>query len=143
MDIHYYLDKFPGQYESEQQRYARGMDDFYRKVDAISLREYGVHYEELTVDKQKEVESRVDMQGSRKGTSDTGVYQLDNGKIVGKDEADQYKSNYINMMEQAWEDHKKNRKGNPVNNIDPKIGQGIVGKNVSGRIINRMTRGNK
>lgn len=143
MDIHDYLDKFPGQYESEQQRYARGMDDSYRKVDAISLREYGVHYEELTVDKQKEVESRVDMQGSRKGTSDTGVYQLDNGKIVGKDEADQYKSNYINMMEQAWEDHKKNRKGNPVNNIDPKIGQGIVGKNVSGRIIDRMTRGNK
>ena len=136
MSIHDYLDKFPGQYEVEQQRYARGMDDFYRKVDAISLREYGKHYEELDVHAQKRVESLVDRQGSRKG----GIFQLDNGSIVNEKEAEEYKNNYGNMMDQAWEEHKKNRKGNPINNIDPKIGQNVVGKNVSKLVTNRLNK---
>lgn len=136
MSIHDYLDKFPGQYEGEQQRYARGMDDFHRKVDAISLREYGKHYEELDVHAQKRVESLVDRQGSRKGE----IFQLDNGSIVNEKEAEEYKNNYGNMMDQAWEEHKKKRKGNPINNIDPKIGQNVVGKNVSKLVTNRLNK---
>lgn len=137
MAIQDYLDKFPGQYEGEQQRYARGMDDYYRKVDAISLREYGKHYEELDVHAQKRVESLVDLQGSaRKGS----IYQLEDGRIVGEKEAEQYRKDYIKMMEQDWEDYKKNRKGNPINNIDPKIGKSIVGKNVSNLVTNRLNK---
>lgn len=136
MAIQYYIDKFPGQYEGEQQSYARGMDDYYRKVDAISLREYGKHYEELDVHAQKRVESLVDRQGSRKGE----IFQLDNGSIVNEHEAEEYKNNYANMMDQAWEEHKKKRKGNPINNIDPKIGQNIVSKNVSKLVTNRLTK---
>ena len=136
MAIQYYMDKFPGQYEGEQQSYARGMDDYYRKVDAISLREYGKHYEELDVHAQKRVESLVDRQGSRKGE----IFQLDNGSIVNEHEAEEYKNNYANMMDQAWEEHKKKRKGNPINNIDPKIGQNIVSKNVSKLVTNRLTK---
>lgn len=142
MDVHDYLDKFPGQYESEQQKYARGMDDFYRKVDAIALKEYGSHYEELSVKDQKIVESKVEMQGSRKGDAGTEVYRLDDGRVVGAQEAQNYQNNYVKMMEEAHEEYMRNRKGNPINNVDPKIGQGIVGKNVSGSIIGRMTRGN-
>lgn len=139
MDIHDYLDKFPGQYESEQQKYARGMDDFYRKVDAIALKEYESHYEELSVKDQKIVESKVEMQGSRKGDAGTEVYRLDDGRVVGAQEAKNYQSNYVKMMEEAHDEYMRNRKGNPINNVDPKIGQGIVGKNVSGSIIGRMT----
>lgn len=135
MAIQDYLDKFPGQYEGEQQRYARGMDDYYRKVDAISLREYGKHYEELDVHAQKRVESLVDMQGSaRKGS----IYQLEDGRIVNEQEAKDYQNKYVDMMDQAWEEHKKNRKGNPINNIDPKIGQSVVGKNVSNLVTSRL-----
>lgn len=206
MDIQDYLDKFPGQYEGEQQRYARGMDDFYRKVDAISLREYGKHYEKLDVHAQKRVESLVDRQGSsRKGgvyndalqahgvyhgyqdwedtnfvpedealetlsdiaesegkTVDTlvaemsefkrtsnpdrlgnrqgSIYQLEDGRIVNEKEAEQYRKDYVKMMEQDWEDYKKNRKGNPINNIDPKICQNVVGKNVSKLVTNRLSK---
>lgn len=137
MAIQDYLDKFPGQYEGEQQRYARGMDDFYRKVDAISFREYGKHYEELDVHAQKRVESLVDMQGSaRKGS----IYQLEDGRIVNEQEAKDYQNKYVDMMDQAWEEHKKNRKGNPINNIDPKIGKNIVGKNVSKLVTNRLSK---
>lgn len=133
MAIQDYLDKFPGQYEGEQQRYARGMDDYYRKVDAISLREYGKHYEELDVHAQKRVESLVDMQGSaRKGS----IYQLEDGRIVNEEEAEQYRKDYVKMMEQDWEEYKKNRKGNP------KIGQIAVGKNVSNLVTNRLTKNN-
>lgn len=137
MVIQDYYDKFPGQYEGEQQRYARGMDDYYRKVDAISFREYGKHYEELDVHAQKRVESLVDMQVSaRKGS----IYQLEDGRIVNEQEAEQYRKDYVKMMEQDWEDYKKNRKGNPINNIDPKIGQNIVGKNVSKLVTNRLNK---
>lgn len=137
MAIQDYLDKFPGQYEGEQQRYTRGMDDFYRKVDAISLREYDKHYEELDVHAQKRVESLVDMQGSeRKGS----IYQLEDGRIVNEQEAEQYRKDYVKMMEQDWEDYKKNRKGNPINNIDPRIGQNTVGKNVSRLVTNRLNK---
>lgn len=138
MNIHDYLDKFPGQYESEQQKYARGMDDLYRKVDAISLKEYGSHYEELSVKDQKTVESKVEMQGYRKGDAGTEVYRLDDGRVVGAQEAKNYQSNYVKMMEEAHDEYMRNRKGNPINNVDPNIGQGIVGKNVSGSIIRRM-----
>lgn len=135
MAIQDYLDKFPGQYEGEQQRYARGMDDYYRKVDTISLREYGKHYEELDVHAKKRVESLVDMQGSaRKGS----IYQLEDGRIVNEQEAKDYQNKYVDMMDQAWEEHKKNRKGNPINNIDPKIGQSVVGKNVSNLVKSRL-----
>ena len=137
MAIQDYYDKFPGQYEGEQQRYARGMDDYYRKVDAISLREYGKHYEELDVHAQKRVESLVDLQGSaRKGT----IFKTEDGRIVGEKEAEDYRNKYVDMMDQAWEEHKKNRKGNPINNIDPKIGQNIVGKNVSKIVTNRLNK---
>lgn len=137
MSIHDYLDKFPVQYEGEQQRYARGMDDFYRKVDAISLREYGKHYEELDVHAQKRVESLVDMQGSsRKGS----IYQLEDGRIVNEEEAKDYQNKYVDMMDQAWEEHKKKRKGNPIQNIDPKICQNVLGKNVSKLVTNRLTK---
>ena len=137
MAIQDYYDKFPGQYEGEQQRYARGMDDYYRKVDAISLREYGKHYEELDVHAQKRVESLVDLQGSaRKGT----IFKTEDGRIVGEKEAEQYRKYYVKMMEQDWEDYKNNRKGNPINNIDPKIGQNIVGKNVSNLVTSRLTK---
>lgn len=137
MAIQDYYDKFPGQYEGEQQRYARGMDDYYRKVDAISLREYGKHYEELDVHAQKRVESLVDIQGSaRKGT----IFKTEDGRIVGEKEAEDYRNKYVDMMDQAWEEHKKNRKGNPINNIDPKIGQNIVGKNVSKIVTNRLNK---
>lgn len=33
-----YFDRFPGQYEGDQQRYARGMDDYHRKLDMVALR---------------------------------------------------------------------------------------------------------
>ena len=44
-----YNDKYPGQYEGDQQRYARGMDDYYRKLNMIALREHGKHYEDLDI----------------------------------------------------------------------------------------------
>lgn len=137
MAIQDYLDKFPGQYEGEQQRYARGMDDYYRKVDAISLREYGKHYEELDVHAQKRVESLVDMQVSaRKGT----IFKTEDGRIVGEKEAKDYQNKYVYMMDQAWEEYKKKRKGNPINNIDPKLVQNVVGKNVSKIVTDRLNR---
>lgn len=137
MAIQDYLDKFPGQYEGEQQRYARGMDDYYRKVYAISLREYGKHYEELDVHAQKRVESLVDMQGSaRKGT----IFKTEDGRIVGEKEAKDYQNKYVDMMDQAWEEYKKKRKGNPINNIDPYIGQNVVGKDVSKIVTDRLNR---
>lgn len=138
MDIHDYLDKFPGQYESEQQKYARGMDDFYRKVDAIALKEYGSHYEELSVKDQKIVESKVEMQGSRNGNAGTEVYRTEDGRVVGAQEAKNYQSNYVKMMEEAHDEYMRNRKGNTINNVDPKIGQVITGKNVSSSIIGRI-----
>ena len=137
MAIQDYLDKFPGQYEGEQQRYARGMDDYYRKVDAISLREYGKHYEELDVHAQKRVESLVDMQGSaRKGT----IFKTEDGRIVNEKEAKDYQNKYVDMMDQAWEEHKKKRKGNTINNIDPEIGKSVVGKNVSKIVTDRLNK---
>ena len=169
-----YFDKFPGQYEGDQQRYARGMDDYHRKLDMIALREKSKHYDDLDISDKKDVEGKVDMQGkgSRKGgtyndalqahgvyhgyndwedttfvpedealetlsdiatdegkTVDTlvaemsefrrtsnpdrlggrkgSVYQLDNGAIVNEAEAKEYQENYGNMMDQAWEEHKR------------------------------------
>lgn len=69
-----YYDKFPGQYEGDQQTNARGLDDYYRKLDMIALREYGKHYEDLDIHAQKSCESKVEFKGSRKGTT----YQLAN-----------------------------------------------------------------
>lgn len=203
-----YFDKFPGQYEGDQQRYARGMDDYHRKLDMIALREKSKHYDDLDISDKKDVEGKVDMQGkgSRKGgtysdalqahevyhgyndwenttfvpedealevlsdiaidegkTVDTlvsemsefrrnsnpdrlgvrkgSVYQLDNGAIVNEDEAKEYQENYGNMMDQAWEEHKrKKRIGNPIKNINPKLAQSAVGKNVSKLVTNRLTK---
>lgn len=203
-----YFDKFPGQYEGDQQRYARGMDDYHRKLDMIALREKSKHYDDLDISDKKDVEGKVDMQGkgSRKGGTyndalqahgvynghedwedtvflpedealeqlseisefegksvDTlvaemsefrrnsnpdrlggrkgSVYQLDNGSIVNEAEAKEYKENYGNMMDQAWEEHKrKKRIGNPIKNINPKLAQSAVGKNVSKLVTNRLTK---
>lgn len=203
-----YFDKFPGQYEGDQQRYARGMDDYHRKLDMIALREKSKHYDDLDISDKKDIEGKVDMQGkvSRKGgtyndalqahgvyhgyhdwedssfvpedealdtlsdiaesegkTVDTlvsemsefkrtsnpnrlggrkgTVYQLDNGSIVNEAEAKEYQENYGNMMEQAWEEHKrKKRIGNPIKNINPKLAQSAVGKNVSKLVTNRLTK---
>ena len=120
-----YNDKYPGQYEGDQQRYARGMDDYYRKLNMIALREHGKHYEDLDIHAKKDVESKVSLQGSRKGEP---VFELDNGKIVGEKEAQEYKNNYVNMMEQEWEKHKqeKDRKGSH--------------RNVSNIVIDRLTK---
>ena len=122
MDYH---NNYHGQYEGDQQRYARGMDDYYRKLNMIALREYGKHYEDLDIHAKKVVESKVSLQGSRKGEP---VFQLDNGKIVGEKEAQDYQNNYVNMMEQAWEKHKqeKDRKGSH--------------RNVSNIVIDRLTK---
>lgn len=120
MDYH---DKFPGQYEGDQQSYARGMDDYHRKLNMVSLREYGKHYEDLDVHAKRNVESKVNMQG-RKGT----VYQLDNGKVVGEQEAKEYQSNYVNMMEQAWEKHNEEQDRNGSH------------KSVSSLIVDRLTK---
>ena len=122
MDYH---DRFPGQYEGDQQRYARGMDDYYRKLNMIALREHGKHYDDLDIHAKKVVESKVSLQGSRKGEP---VFQLDNGKVVGEKEAQEYQNNYVNMMEQAWEKHKeeKERKGSH--------------QNVSNIVIDRLTK---
>lgn len=60
-----YYDQYPGQYEGDQQRYARGMDDYHRKLDMVSLRKYGRHYDDLEMDAKKDVENRVSLQ--RKG----------------------------------------------------------------------------
>ena len=203
-----YFDKFPGQYEGDQQRYARGMDDYHRKLDMIALREKSKHYDDLDISDKKDVEGKVDMQGkgSRKGGTyndalqahgvyhghedwedtvflpedealeqlseiaawegksvDTlvsemsefrrnsnpdrlggrkgSVYQLDNGAIVNEAEAKEYQENYGNMMDQAWEEHKrKKRIGNPIKNINPKLAQSAVGKNVSKLVTNRLTK---
>lgn len=207
-----YFDRFPGQYEGDQQRYARGMDDYHRKLDMISLREKSKHYDDLDISEKKEIEGKVDMQGkgSRKGSRKGGtyndalqahgvyhgyqdwedisfvpedealetlsdiatdegksvdtlvaemsefrrtsnpdrlggrkgsVYELDNGRIVGEQEAKEYQENYGNMMEQAWEEHKrKKRIGNPIKNINPKLAQNAVGKNVSKLVTNRLTK---
>ena len=203
-----YFDRFPGQYEGDQQRYARGMDDYHRKLDMIALREKSKHYDDLDISDKKDIEGKVDMQGrgSRKGgtyndalqahgvyhgvhnwedssfvpedeaietlsdiATDEGktvdtlvaemsefrrtsnpdrlggrkgtVYQLDNGSIVNEAEAKEYQENYGNMMDQAWEEHKrKKRIGNPVKNIDPKLAQSAVGKNVSRLVTNRLTK---
>lgn len=62
-----YYDKYPGQYEGDQQRYARGMDDYHRKLEMVSLRKYGRHYDDLDIDDKKDVENRVSLQ--RKGDS--------------------------------------------------------------------------
>ena len=122
MDYH---DRFPGQYEGDQQRYARGMDDYHRKLTMIALREHGKHYDDLDIHAKKDVESKVSLQGSRKGEP---VFQLDNGKVVGEKEAQEYQNNYANMMEQAWEKHKqeKDRKGSH--------------HNVSNIVIDRLTK---
>lgn len=203
-----YFDRFPGQYEGDQQRYARGMDDYHRKLDMVALREKSKHYNDLDISDKKEGESKVDMQGkgSRKGgtyndalqahgvyhgyndwedvnsvpedeaietlsdiatdegksvdtlvaemqefrrTSNTdrlggrkgSVWELDNGRIVNEQEAKEYQENYVNMMEQAWEEHKrKKRIGNPIKNINPKLAQSAVGKNVSKLVTNRLTK---
>ena len=120
-----YNDEYPGQYEGDQQRYARGMDDYHRKLNMIALREHGKHYDDLDIHAKKDVESKVSLQGSRKGGP---VFQLDNGKVVGEKEAQEYQNNYVNMMEQAWEKHKeeKERKGSH--------------RNVSNIVIDRLTK---
>ena len=120
-----YYDRDPGQYEGDQQRYARGMDDYHRKLTMIALREHGKHYDDLDIHAKKDVESKVSLQGSRKGEP---VFQLDNGKVVGEKEAQEYQNNYANMMEQAWEKHKeeKERKGSH--------------RNVSNIVIDRLTK---
>lgn len=68
-----YYDKYPGQYEGDQQRYARGMDDYHRKLEMVSLRKYGRHYDDLDIDAKKDVENRVSLQ--RKG--DAAIYGSD------------------------------------------------------------------
>lgn len=88
-----YYDQYPGQYEGDQQRYARGMDDYHRKLDMVSLRKYGRHYDDLGIDSKKDVENRVSMQ--RKG--DASIYSV-NGMLMEENTPRTKRSNISSLV---------------------------------------------
>lgn len=48
------------------------------------------------------------LSGTRRGSSRKGeVYRLDDGRVVDEKTANEYKDNYKNMMDAAWEEHKR------------------------------------
>lgn len=108
MDYH---DTFPGQYTGDQQSYARGMDDYHRKLNMVALREFGKHYDDLDVHTQKVCENKVEFKGSRKGTT----YQL-----AGNVSTDHRINDYVELLENKNE-YKKH-------------------KNVSDLVITRLTK---
>ena len=130
MAIHDYLDKFPGEYQAERDKYEKSMDKHFEDLDMLSMNKFGRHYDELSVTDQKEIEAMIDNKKARKGS---GVFQLDNGKVVGAKEAEEYKKNYGKMMDDAWEQYKKSkeRKGLACPDCE----------NASKIILNRLTRG--
>lgn len=130
MAIHDYLDKFPGEYQEEREKYEKSMDEHFEDLDMLSMNKFGKHYDELSVSEQKEIEAMIDTKKARQGN---GVFQLDNGKVVGAKEAEEYKNNYGKMMDDAWEQYKKSkeRKGSTSPDCE----------NASKIILNRLTRG--
>lgn len=128
--IHDYLDKFPGEYQAEREKYEKSMDEHFEDLDMLSMNKFGKHYDELSVSEQKEIEAMIDTKKARQGN---GVFQLDNGKVVGAKEAEEYKNNYGKMMDDAWEQYKKSkeRKGSASPDCE----------NASKIILNRLTRG--
>lgn len=128
--IHDYLDKFPGEYQAEREKYEKSMDEHFEDLDMLSMNKFGRHYDELSVSEQKEIEAMIDTKKARQGN---GVFQLDNGKVVGAKEAEEYKNNYGKMMDDAWEQYKKSkeRKGSASPDCE----------NASKIILNRLTRG--
>lgn len=130
MAIHDYLDKFPGEYKAEREKYEKSMDDSFKDLDMLSMNKFGKHYDEISVNDQKEIENMVNSKKARKGS---GVFQLDNGKVVGAKEAEEYKKNYGKMMDDAWEQYKKSkeRKGSACPDCE----------NASQIILDRLSRG--
>lgn len=128
--IHDYLDKFPGEYKAEREKYEKSMDEHFENLNMLSMNKFGKHYDELSVTEQKEIEAMIDTKKARQGN---GVFQLDNGKVVGAKEAEEYKNNYGKMMDDAWEQYKKSkeRKGSASPDCE----------NASKIILNRLTRG--
>lgn len=128
--IHDYLDKFPGEYQAEREKYEKSMDEHFENLNMLSMNKFGKHYDELSVTEQKEIEAMIDTKKARQGN---GVFQLDNGKVVGAKEAEEYKNNYGKMMDDAWEQYKKSkeRKGSASPDCE----------NASKIILNRLTRG--
>lgn len=100
------------------------IDSYYDDLNSIAHREYGQEYSDLPVNVQKIVENILSSRHGRKGNTNT-VYRLDTGEIVGESRAREYQENYGKMMEDAWNEHVKSRKGN---------------KNVSNIIISRLTK---
>lgn len=140
MAIQDYFDRFPGEYESEREKYEKSMDKHFDDLDMLSMNKFGRHYDELSVNEQKEIESMIDNKKARTGSGifqkegkDTTVYQLDDGRIVGPKAAEEYRKNYGKMMDDAWEQYKKSkeRKGSASPDCE----------NVSKIILNRLTRG--
>lgn len=130
MAIHDYLDKFPGEYQAEREKYEKSMDEHFEDLDMLSMNKFGRHYDELSVTDQKEIEAMIDTKKARKGN---GVFQLDNGKVVGAKEAEEYKNNYGKMMDDAWEQYKKSKERKGLASPDC--------ENASKIILNRLTRG--
>lgn len=130
MAIHDYLDKFPGEYKSEREKYEKSMDGSFKDLDMLSMNKFGKHYDEISVNDQKEIENMINSKKARKGS---GVFQLDNGKVVGAKEAEEYKKNYGKMMDDAWEQYKKSkeRKGSACPDCE----------NASQIILDRLSRG--
>ena len=140
MAIQDYFDRFPGEYEAEREKYEKSMDKHFDDLDMLSMNKFGRHYDELSVNEQKEIESMIDNKKARTGSGifqkegkDTTVYQLDDGRIVGPKAAEEYRNNYGKMMDDAWEQYKKSkeRKGSASPDCE----------NVSKIILNRLTRG--
>lgn len=109
-NIHDYLDEFPDQYTKNREKYEQSMDKFYEDAEMLSQNKYGKSYYDLDVFAKKDIESMIENKSARQGSSDT-VYQLDNGKVVGEEEAKKYQENYGNMMDQVWEEYKRKRDG--------------------------------
>lgn len=98
-------------YNAEREKYESSMDEYYDRLNKIAKEKYGKNYEDLDIHAKNDCESQVDdHKGSCKGSRKGDIYQLDNGKIVNKEEADAYKNNYANMMDAAWEEHKRKKR---------------------------------
>lgn len=96
--------------------YMDSMDAHYDKLNEISHKEYGKEYSDLPVNIQKIVENIL---SDRKGSST--VYQLDDGRVVGEQEAKEYRDNYGKMMEDAWEDYKSRQGSRKHQNVSKLI----------------------
>lgn len=106
MAIQDYFDRFPGEYEAEREKYEKSMDKYFEDLDMLSINKFGRHYDELSITEQKEIESMIDNKKARTGSA---IYQLDDGRIVGEKEAEEYRNNYGKMMDGSWEQYKNSK----------------------------------